>query len=90
MATQTQVPSNATVAAAASGTGFRPSGLRPPTSRASVSGIAVPRRVSVSGGPGAAKPSMAAGGSVGAGRLGLGGSSGAARTGLVKGIVRRR
>lgn len=96
MTAQTQAPSKVT--AAASGTGLRPSGLRPPTSRGSVSGIALPRRVSVSGGHGGARPSVAVAGggggssSVGAGRLGLGGSSGAgvARTGVVKGMVRRR
>jgi hypothetical protein len=82
---QTQAPSKVP------GAGLRrPSGLRPPTSRTSVSGIAVPRRVSVGGG-GATRPSMAVGGgsgnNVGGGRLGLGlgGSSGAIRAGLVKG-----
>ena len=72
---QAQTKGTATVAVTAS----RSSGLRPPTSRASNSGIAVLRRVSAAGG-GAMRTSMAVGG--GAGRLG---SSGVARTGLVKG-----
>ena len=74
--TATQAQSKGTAAAAA--TSSRSSGLRPPTSRASNSGIAVLRRVAGTGG-GAVRTSMAVGGG---GRLG---SSGVARTGLVKG-----
>ena len=73
----TQAQSKGTAAAA--GTASRLSGLRPPTSRASNSGIAVLRRVSAAGGA-AMRTSMAVAG--GGGRLG---SSGVARTGLVKG-----
>jgi len=74
--TATQVQSKGTATAA--GTASRSSGLRPPTSRASNSGIAVLRRVAASGG-GAMRTSIAVGGT---GRLG---SSGVAKTGLVKG-----
>lgn len=74
--TATQVQSKGTAGAA--GTASRSSGLRPPTSRASNSGIAVLRHVAAPGG-GAMRTSIAVGGTS---RLG---SSGVARTGPVKG-----
>ena len=80
MAMQAHVRSKTTVVAAAEG-GLRPLGLRPPTSRAGASGIAVPWRASAAGSGGGAMMSSTAVG--GGGRLG--GLSGVARMGLAKG-----